>query len=62
MTEENKEVSLASSEDQNIAEESIEETTSAMASLKPTASKSEMLFKGNETFCWHVQAGSFCVS
>ena len=43
MTEENKEVSLASLEDQNIAEENIEETTSAMASLKPTASKSEML-------------------
>lgn len=50
MTEENTQVSLNDSEDQNIAEEHIEETTSAMASLKPTASKSEMLSKAMKHF------------
>lgn len=43
MTEENQEVALDNLEDQNIAEETIEENTSAMQSLKPHASKSEML-------------------
>jgi len=45
MTEENQEVILDNTEDQIIAEEAIEEATTAAATLKPSASKSEMLSK-----------------